>query len=1510
MKILYLLTIAIILISLNSSEAQSIYITRFEIPTGNVKRDDIVQVNVGVRNATNEEKSFWVGLSFGHEYTDLDHWPEGWYDIKPIQTNILAPGDSQEVTFSVIISKTLRTGQYYAISRIWESFNKDLYIMEEYIDGTENYPNWIDNPELGKKSFYLPISDEVNANFNNIKDMLLYIVKTMNSEIVENRYYQGYKPLLFFQATKSFNIYNGVTISAGAGIYFDLADMLGITPEGKEDRTTFWITGDLGGLSYSYYLGTNKVPFQFGIVEKKFNFKERGLADKDVNDYSINAGQITLPFGIITGLNYTVDNGWAGPKFEFCGTNKVGVTFLKDHFILNSGEISTKYLLSILDYANPIKTILSTDEYITIISNLFDSNSNNNEVGYSDFTFDDGDWEISNGEIVTDLDMHVFEYNTGYWDNSVQRFKIAVPNNAVNLKFSTAGGTGTVNLLYKFNNGPLRENPDSWDKLVGHSGSTNTEILIEKPKQGEHYIAIATGMNTSDFDYKGVTFTASYDTSLPQLSVTKNNINLGNKHSGDNFIDTFTVKNIGIGMLNGTISNDADWIKSINPADFSLENNETQLVTIEGVFPSNADSFNSNINITSNGGNAVIKIYGNIEKDDIKLVQHFYDHGTMNITPSISTDGNYLIVGRPYDSTLGLKQSGSVDIYKRNTNEWQLKQTLLPKEPTEYLHFGYRVSLSGENIAIMESGDICLYHYYNKTWILYQKINEQDISEIAIHKNWLVIGGNGKIYIYKYIEKNWEKYSDKSFAFEGSYGGKINSISISDNYIALGTPFSEPMISNYYSGSVHLFKLKNNDWTEINKPSIDESLKHNFGYSVSIFNNQLIVGPNSYLYKLVNDSCQFIKQITTDDAERVSFVGNFIVIGSSTVPQADINNIGKGSLEVFEYINEEWMKMGMFIVSDDNTIIHQDGKDILIVKEVYPDVAGNNIFCNRADGGLNIYKINKTINYPPSTPIITYPPNDTKYVLNNPNNNSIQISWICEDLDKDPLLYDIYLGQENDNIVKIASDIDSSHYTISNLVINENYKWFIVAKDGELSTQSSVSNFIYVPNSAPDRPQLITPQSGDKIEQNLITLKWKCTDINKQKLFYNVYLGTNNSDLVRIAENLDTTEYSIGLKSNTEYTWQVMASDEYLNTNSEIGKFNTQYESDLHEQRLLGNNVNFGYSVALNDSFCIIGEPGFNDKISLVHILKKVNDYWYNFQTLSMIGWTNMDAFGYSVAINDKYMLIGNPTDSADYKGKVYLYKLENGYWIIKQEIEDVKYKAFGVSLKIYDKYAFITSCDIVNIYNITNDKLNYSQTLIPDSNSINQEIYSTSIDVATNEVIFGSYNRNAAYIYNYDGSKWIFSKKLTPDNTDENTDFGYSVSIYDNYAIVGSRKYANIFINNNNNWVKSEKIIGTGDNTVDIYTIVSLWKNYLAVKVDLDQNYYSAKGGVNLYKLENNEWVKHMTISPSDNQQNEYFGNSIQITNTNLVIGLPRLQSGIVSVISSAYLYTLDNLI
>ena len=509
--------------------ADSAEIVEFNPPTGTLQRGTETEARVRVRNTGSTRRSFWVGLSFAHSTATGDGWPVGWYDIQPIQTGILDPGDEEEVTLPVAIAETFRAGQYYAVSCVWDAFNEELYIMEGRIDSTlwhpMEHPEWVDNPDLGMLSFSLPQFNVPHAA-RTIMDEFETISWILENKGLQELYLEGKKPLLCLKVSVPIQI-AGMRVDVGGAILIDLADLCELTPEGKK-WTTIWIDSEVGGIAFGVNLDKpgNEVefkPIDAAIIMHNFDYNERGIADfRDrVLEWftgttpEIGFGSVTVPGMCFTAAKYYDRDNIEGPSYDRCGTTKLGITVMNAINVLHKVEMRTQYVrMALLAWSlgqDLQENIVPIGEYVSHVNAILDSYPNSADV-FRDFTYDDGDWPLQQGQPQTNLKMRLV--NNDFY-NSLHRFYIDVSEGASDLTFQSSDGTGDCRIYYSLNRRPNLATGD-WDgRSPDNPNSTLQTCSIENPVvAGRYYVALH--VSTSEpYEYEGVRFVATYETVIP-----------------------------------------------------------------------------------------------------------------------------------------------------------------------------------------------------------------------------------------------------------------------------------------------------------------------------------------------------------------------------------------------------------------------------------------------------------------------------------------------------------------------------------------------------------------------------------------------------------------------------------------------------------------------------------------------------------------------------------------------------------------------------------------------------------------------------------------------------------------------------------------------------------------------------------------------------------------------------------------------------------------------------------
>jgi hypothetical protein len=273
---------------------------------------------------------------------------------------------------------------------------------------------------------------------------------------------------------------------------------------------------------------------------------------------------------------------------------------------------------------------------------------------------------------------------------------------------------------------------------------------------------------------------------------------------------------------------------------------------------------------------------------------------------------------------------------------------------------------------------------------------------------------------------------------------------------------------------------------------------------------------------------------------------------------------------------------------------------------------------------------------------------------------------------------------------------------------------------------------------------------------------------NYENLNFSVYVLNRNGgswDIQTILVPSDGTAgdlfgYSVAIDGDYALIGAMGDYEYSANTNGSAYVFKREGSNWIEQTKLVASDGaagdRFGQSVSLDGDYAVVGAPrhdyNFEDSGS-VYIFKRVGSTWYEIQNLTATDCSYDDhRFGYSVSIDGDQLLIGMPYDFIDdnHRGSAYLFKQEDGSWLLQQKLFDTTCHGntkFGISVSIDGDYAMIG--ETCNEY-------------------------------------FGC---NSVYIFKRDGLTWIKQERLySLEPTGDNGEFGGSICLDGNYALIGAR--------------------------------------------------------------------------------------------------------------------------
>ena len=316
-------------------------------------------------------------------------------------------------------------------------------------------------------------------------------------------------------------------------------------------------------------------------------------------------------------------------------------------------------------------------------------------------------------------------------------------------------------------------------------------------------------------------------------------------------------------------------------------------------------------------------------------------------------------------------------------------------------------------------------------------------------------------------------------------------------------------------------------------------------------------------------------------------------------------------------------------------------------------------------------------------------------------------------------------------------------------------------------------------------------------------------------------------------------------------------------------------------------NDNFGYSVSIDGDNAIVGASnkyiGGHSNQGKAYIFHHNGTSWTQQAGITASDGDAGDVFGYSVSIDGDYAIVGAAhKDIGGHlgQGKAYIFHYDGGSWVQQGQLttsDGVAYDNFGCSVSISGDYAIVG---------------------------------------ADNKTILGQSSQGKAYIFHYDGSSWVQQGQLTASDGAAWDNFGHSVSISGNYAIVGAeykdigsksnQGKAYIFFFDGSSWTEQPGLTASDGAAIDNFghsvsisgddAIVGAYEKIISGN--------SYQGKAYIFHRSGSTWTEQAGLTASDGSQHDYFGWSVSISGDYAVVGADNKDVGANDNQGKAYIF------
>ncbi|KPA10359.1 PKD domain-containing protein [Candidatus Magnetomorum sp. HK-1] len=334
----------------------------------------------------------------------------------------------------------------------------------------------------------------------------------------------------------------------------------------------------------------------------------------------------------------------------------------------------------------------------------------------------------------------------------------------------------------------------------------------------------------------------------------------------------------------------------------------------------------------------------------------------------------------------------------------------------------------------------------------------------------------------------------------------------------------------------------------------------------------------------------------------------------------------------------------------------------------------------------------------------------------------------------------------------------------------------------------------------------------------------------------------------------------------------------------------------------------FGHAVSISGNFAIVGANADDDKggsMGTAFIFEQTDTGWVEKKKLLPNPNQNRtsDYFGWAVSISGHTAIVGAQydNDKSGSAGAAYIYQYNGFEWSFVSKIfanDHGSSEYFGCSVSISGNTAIIGAYNDYSkgaAYIFVKTTNGWEQKAKLTSGDIaNSDQFGWSVAIDGNTAIIGAKNKDskkgAAYIFDKVGNDWKQIKKL-PDNGKDNSYFGSSVSISGDTFIVGAywlnnKTGAAYIYDRNKNWQETALFARDGAANDYFGESVSIFNNKAIIGA-YNKTYKEVSGGVGaayFFERTDSSWELKAKLIGQVNSSN--FGNAVSISDDKFIVG------------------------
>jgi len=356
-----------------------------------------------------------------------------------------------------------------------------------------------------------------------------------------------------------------------------------------------------------------------------------------------------------------------------------------------------------------------------------------------------------------------------------------------------------------------------------------------------------------------------------------------------------------------------------------------------------------------------------------------------------------------------------------------------------------------------------------------------------------------------------------------------------------------------------------------------------------------------------------------------------------------------------------------------------------------------------------------------------------------------------------------------------------------------------------------------------------------------------------------------------------------------------------------------------------------GYSLSLSSKRALIGAPSTHSagEPGSAHVYRYDDgtESWIEKAELVPLDGDVGDRFGAAVSLDGNVALIGAPEDNdgGALSGSAYIFRYDEktDTWMEEAKLlpaDGASGDFFGYSLSLAGDVALIGAPyadddgpDSGSAYIFRHDRktgLWTEETKLRPSFCGDDAYFGFSLSTTGNRALIGSpgldvwptIDCGSVFVFDYDRAsmQWLETEVISESPFVEESRFGYSVSLFEDRALIGAPDTLNTMFRSGAayvfkyhapaySWEKEAKLVASDGEVDDRFGFsVSLFGQRALIGAPLDDDSGSESGSAHLFQNNGGGWIYRDKLTASDGDSNDSLGHSVAIEGKCYLAGAP----------------------